>query len=220
MYAAISGSFAIRLVQSSYIGSQYSVFFIPSAYRFAKRDSRCIARMADENMVIGWVSRGIARRTSNTYWGTRARDLKSSTTANVSSFVGTSPVIRKYQNPSTYGYSDPGTFGSAAKVSGIVLPRKRIPSIGSRYEMSVTRLRMPRAPPTHCSIVTWSIRMLPCSFTSFVVRGRWAWIFSKSFALRFDTFPLLLSPAFSATAAMVPASFRVVSRLIMLYFGP
>src|SRR3989304_5968832 len=103
MYAAISGSFAIRLVQSSYIGSQYSVFFIPSAYRFAKRESRCIDRIAAENMVIGGVSRGIARRMSNTYGGTRDRALKSSATASASSFVGTSPVIRKYQNPSTNG---------------------------------------------------------------------------------------------------------------------
>ena len=93
----------MRFVQSSYIGSQYSVFFIPSLYRFTKSDSRCIARIAAENIVIGWVSRGIARRTSNTYWGTRARALKSSTTSSVCSFVGTSPVSRKYQNPSTYG---------------------------------------------------------------------------------------------------------------------
>ena len=91
----------MMFVQSSYIGSQYSVFFIPSLYRFTKRDSRCIARIAAENMVIGCVSRGIARTTSNTYWGTLARALKSSATASASSFVGTSPVIRKYQNPST-----------------------------------------------------------------------------------------------------------------------
>src|SRR5659263_233977 len=102
MYAAISGSFAIRLVQSSYIGSQYSVFFIPSLYRFTKSDSRCNARMPAENIVIGCVSRGIARMTSNTYLGTVPRVLKSATTASVSSFVGTSPVNRKYQNPVSY----------------------------------------------------------------------------------------------------------------------
>src|SRR5659263_178028 len=103
MYAAISGSFAMMFVQSSYIGSQYSVFFIPSLYRFTKRDSRCIDRIAAENMAIGCVSRGIARMTSNTYLGTLARALKSATTASASSIVGTSPVNRKDQNPSTYG---------------------------------------------------------------------------------------------------------------------
>ena len=35
----------MMFVQSSYIGSQYSVFFIPSLYRFTKSDSRCIARI-------------------------------------------------------------------------------------------------------------------------------------------------------------------------------
>jgi len=70
---------------------------------------------------------------------------------------GTSPVSRKYQKASTQGYSPPGAFGSAANVSGMVLPRKRIPSIGSRYEMSVTRHRTSRAPPMACSMVTLSM---------------------------------------------------------------
>ena len=81
--------------------------------------------------------------------------------------------------------------------------------------MSVTRQRTSRAPPMHWSMVTWSITIFPCSLTSLVVRGRWAWIFSKSFALRFDTVALLLSSAFSETGAMVPASFRVESRSIV-----
>ena len=89
------------LVESSYIGSQYSVFFIPALYLLTKRDSRCIERMAAEYIVMGCVSRGIARRTSNTYWGTFALALKSSTTARVCAIVGTSPVRRKYQKPST-----------------------------------------------------------------------------------------------------------------------
>jgi len=66
MYAAISGSFASRFMASSYIGSQYSVFFIPSWYRRKKTDSRCIERIAVENSVIGCESRAIARRMSNT----------------------------------------------------------------------------------------------------------------------------------------------------------
>ena len=40
-----------------------------------------IATMADENIAIGWESRGRALRTSNTYWGTCLRSLKSSTTS-------------------------------------------------------------------------------------------------------------------------------------------
>ena len=49
-------------------------------------------RIAAENMVMGWVSRGSARRTSFTYSGTWPRCLNSSATASVSSLVGMSPV--------------------------------------------------------------------------------------------------------------------------------
>src|SRR5512137_974699 len=50
--------------------------------------------------------------------------------------------------------------------------------------MSVTRLRMSRAPPMHWPMLTLSMTTLPNSLVSFVVRGRCASIFSRSFALR------------------------------------
>ncbi len=59
--------------------------------------------MPAENIVIGWVSRGMARSMSMTYCGSARRFLKSSTTSRVSSMVGTSPVSRNHQKPSTYG---------------------------------------------------------------------------------------------------------------------
>src|SRR5512145_3558986 len=68
--------------------------------------------------------------------------------------------------------------------------------------MSVTRQRTSRAPPMHWSMVTWSITIFPCSLTSFVVRGRCAWIFSNSLSFSVDfsiTFAILkdlLSPGF------------------------
>src|SRR5512145_1931348 len=99
MYAAIAGRRATRLLQSSYMESQKSNLLKPSAYFFAKIDSRCMDRMAEENMVMGCVSRGMARSTSKTYCGTWERLLKSSTTERVSTIVGISPVRRKYQKP-------------------------------------------------------------------------------------------------------------------------
>ena len=58
-------------------------------------ESRCIESTAVENIVIGCVSRGIARSTSKTYCGTCARDLQSSWTSFACSTVGMSPVSRK-----------------------------------------------------------------------------------------------------------------------------
>lgn len=84
MYAAITGSRARMSIESSYIGSHMSFFFIvPVAYFFANFDSRCIAMIAAENIDIGCESRGIARSTSNTYWGTAARAFQSSTISSV-----------------------------------------------------------------------------------------------------------------------------------------
>src|SRR3989304_5849557 len=111
MYAPISGSRAIRLQASSYIGSQYSVFFIPSLYRFTKRDSRCIERMAAENIVIGWVSRGMARRPANTSWGARERLLKSSAAAS-DGWIGRIAVrISVDPGLAPQRHSEPGTLG-------------------------------------------------------------------------------------------------------------
>src|SRR5512138_2051780 len=98
-----------------------------------------------------------------------------------------SPVSRKYQNDSTVGYFEPFAFGSAAKVSGIVLPRKRMPSCGSRYEMSVTSERMSRAPPMHWEMVTLSITISPSSLVSFAVRGRNSSIFFLSVVFSVDS---------------------------------
>ncbi len=105
---------------------------MPLRYLSAKMDSRCMDRTAAENMVMGWVSRGMVRSTSNTYWGTWPRCFQSSTTLWACSAVGISPVRMNHQKDSTVGYSLPGHFGRASKVSGMVLPRKRIPSSGSR----------------------------------------------------------------------------------------
>ena len=49
-------------------------------------------RIAAESMVIGWLSRGMARSTSKTYRGTAARALNSAATSSASALVGRSPV--------------------------------------------------------------------------------------------------------------------------------
>ena len=132
MNAPMVGSFARRLQASSYVGPHRSILPSPSRYSCAKTDSRCIEVIAAENIAIGCESFGIALRTSKTYCGTFARPLKSSMTSSVCSIVGTSPVSMKYQKLSTDAYSQPGAFGRASNTSGIVMPRKRMPSIGSR----------------------------------------------------------------------------------------
>jgi len=53
-------------MESSYIGSQYSVLRIPSLYRLTKTDSRCIETTAADSSAMGWESRAIARSVSNT----------------------------------------------------------------------------------------------------------------------------------------------------------
>ena len=49
--------------------------------------------------------------------------------------------------PSGSGSSPPGALGSFSRSSGMVKPRKRIPSIGSRAEVSQTMHLTERIPP-------------------------------------------------------------------------
>ena len=62
---------------SSYVGSQYLSFEMPSPYALANCDSVCIARIADENCVIGCIPFGNARIIPSTCAGNFARSWRS-----------------------------------------------------------------------------------------------------------------------------------------------
>src|SRR5512145_2909693 len=60
-------------------------------------------------------------------------------------------------------------------------------------------------------MVTWSMTIFPCSLTSFVVRGRWAWIFSNSFSFSVCfsiTFDMLSNPLSWCAEWVEPFGFR------------
>lgn len=70
------------------------------------------------------------------------------TCGRVSRLAGTSQLGRGWRFlPSGRGSLPPGALGRSSWHSGIVLPRKRIPSSESRTEPSQTRDLIPRAPP-------------------------------------------------------------------------
>ena len=85
---------------------------LPELYRFAKTATPSASPGGRwRASSSGWVSRGSARRTSNTYWGTICRAFHSSTTSSTCSCVGTSPVSRKYQNDFDGRILGPGDLG-------------------------------------------------------------------------------------------------------------
>ena len=128
---------------------QYSVFFIvPLAYIFENFESFCMAKHAAESCVIGCVSSGSARNASKTFFllllasfiahsfaNFSALSIKSTLNASTSPSVGTLFVNSKNKSASGIGSRSrfPGNFSCN---SGIVNPRKRIPSFASNREVS------------------------------------------------------------------------------------
>ena len=96
-----------------------------------KIDSVCIARMAWENRVIGWVWRGMAAATSKTYCGTWLRAFHSFSTSRASSSGGDFAHQQQVIQAAYAGASRrPGVLGSFSSTSGMVKPRRRMPSFG------------------------------------------------------------------------------------------
>lgn len=71
---------------------------------------------------------GQRSRISSTNEGIAERAAQSLESAVTCSWVGTSPVTRSQKRPSGRGSDPPGALGSASWHSGMVLPRKRMPS--------------------------------------------------------------------------------------------
>jgi hypothetical protein len=80
------------------------------------------------NWLIGCRVGGHLSRISSTKSGMEARAAQSLESCATCSCVGTSPVTRSQNRPSGSGSDPPGAFGSCSWHSGIVLPRKRMPS--------------------------------------------------------------------------------------------
>ena len=86
------------------------------------------------NWLMGWRVGGHLSRSSSTNSGMAARAAQSLDSSATCSGVGTSPVNRSQKRPSGSGSLPPGAFGRSCWHSGIVLPRKRIPSSAKRGE--------------------------------------------------------------------------------------
>ena len=83
------------------------------------------------------------------------------------SLVGTSLVKSNHNKLSNKGSPSPATplkVGNTFWQSGMVKPRNRIPSLGSKLEVSHSIHLTDLAPPMHWSTVTSPITCLPCSF--------------------------------------------------------
>ena len=188
MIAATSGSRAIRFIMSSYEWSQYSALFVPFAYSRANTESVCSARIADDSCVIGCIPFGKLRIIPSTWVGSFARACSSFVSASACSFVGTSPVSSSQKSASGVG-SPPGFApGSFSWSSGIVYPRKRMPSSESSSDVSHSMHLMLRAPPSSWSSVTLSTIFDPCSFFIAFSSSTFCGIISISFSFRPDEF--------------------------------
>ena len=73
------------------------------------------------------VARQGAEHVEHVLPGTSLRVFHSATTSSACASVGISPVSRNQKNPSTRAAPCPAALGRAAKVSGMVLPRNRMP---------------------------------------------------------------------------------------------
>mmetsp|Transcript_10185 Transcript_10185/g.19950 ORF Transcript_10185/g.19950 Transcript_10185/m.19950 type:complete len:221 (+) Transcript_10185:888-1550(+) len=186
MRAATSGSLAITLRISSYAASQYLVLCMPSAYCLAKTDSVWRAVTAVVSWVMGCMVLGKERMRGSMWSGSLAREWSSSERALAWSAVGHSPVMRSQRRASGPGSppSLPPAGGSSFWRSGMVRPRKRIPSSASRREVSQIMHLTPRAPPMACSTVTSPRLLEPYSALSFLNFSCSLGMTSRSFSLR------------------------------------
>lgn len=80
------------------------------------------------NWLMGCKFGGHLSRISSTKEGMEARAAQSLESSATWSWVGISPVTKSQKRPSGRGSWPPGAFGSSFWMSGMVLPRKRIPS--------------------------------------------------------------------------------------------
>jgi len=109
--------------------------------------------MAQANCVIGCMPLGKALIMDLTCAGTVDRAANSADKAVVWASVGISPVSKSHMRPSGSGSSPPLAVGSCSCSSGILYPRKRIPSSESSSDVSYTMQLTPRIPPYACATV-------------------------------------------------------------------
>uniref|UniRef100_A0A182Q2B9 Uncharacterized protein n=1 Tax=Anopheles farauti TaxID=69004 RepID=A0A182Q2B9_9DIPT len=103
MVAAITGSFAIRSMLSSYTYSQYLLLCTPSAYALANLLSWLSAVTAQLSCDIGCSVVGMLFSIVTTCDGSAARLAHSRDSASTCAFDGTSPVISNQNRPSGSG---------------------------------------------------------------------------------------------------------------------
>mmetsp|Transcript_4056 Transcript_4056/g.9827 ORF Transcript_4056/g.9827 Transcript_4056/m.9827 type:complete len:203 (-) Transcript_4056:213-821(-) len=184
MAAAAAGSCAIKSSVSSNTGSQYLDLWMPAWYAATNLDCVCIAVMAIVNCVMGCVLGGRASSTLMTCGGSVARLRSSAERPSTCALLGTSPVMRSHKRPSGRG-SPPGmAVGSTFWSSGMVCPRKRMPSSESRREVSQIIAVIPRMPPIAMFTVTSPRDLSPCAALIAFMRSCCAGMAAESASLR------------------------------------
>ena len=147
MSAATSGRRASRSSESSSVVFQYSALLTPAWYAAANLLSVCSVATAATSCVMGCMDLGRLLTMSRVCLGSVERAWNSAVSPATSCCDGTSPVSISQKMPSGSGSLPPCALGSRFCSSGMEKPRKRMPSLASNREVSVSRPTMPRMPP-------------------------------------------------------------------------